>query len=69
MKSQIIRILKILAALSIMFLLSGCITTLPKVRSGNAEFGFGVFANSTPQTSQYDRESDSPTSFGIRINY
>lgn len=68
MKSQIVRILKILAVLSIMFLLSGCITTLPKVRSGNTELGFGVFTDST-QTNQYDKEFNSPTSFGIRINY
>ena len=69
MKSQTTRILKILAAWCIMLLLSGCITTLPKVRSGNAEFGFGVFAEDTSQMNRYDSEFDSPTSFGIRINY
>jgi len=69
MKSQITRILKILVAWCIMFLLSGCITTLPKVHSGNAEFGFGVFAEDNPQINLYDKEFDSPTTFGIRINY
>jgi hypothetical protein len=69
MKSQIIRILKILAAWCIMILLSGCITTLPKVRSGNAEIGFEVFSKNTAQTNLYDKEFNSPTSFGIRINY
>jgi len=69
MKSQITCILKILTVWCIMLLLSGCMTTMPKVRSGNAEFGFGVFAKNTPQANPYDSESDSPTSFGIRINY
>lgn len=69
MKSQLIRILKSLVAWSIMILLSGCIATLPKVRSGNAEMGFGVFSKNTPKTNQYDREFNSPTSLGIRFNY
>jgi LEA14-like dessication related protein len=69
MKSQIIRILKILAAWCIMILLSGCITTLPKVRSGNAEIGFDVFSQNTDQANMYANKFNSPTSFGIRINY
>ncbi len=69
MKSQIICILKILLAWSIMILLSGCITTMPKVRSGNAEIGFGVFSKNTVQNNRYNREFKSPTSFGIRFNY
>jgi hypothetical protein len=52
-----------------MILLSGCITTMPKVRSGNAEIGFGVFSKNTPQTNIYDKEFKSPTTFGIRFNY
>ena len=69
MKSQIGHILKILAAGCIMLLLSGCITTMPQVRSGNAEIGFGVFATNTPQMNQYDRDFKPPTTFGIRIHY
>jgi starvation-inducible outer membrane lipoprotein len=69
MKSQMLRILKILAVLYMVFLLSGCITTLPKLHSGNAEIGFDVFATNTPQANQYDREFKPPTTFGIRIHY
>ena len=69
MKSQITRILKILAAMCILILLSGCVYTMPRVRSGNAEIGFGVFSKNIAQTNQYDKEFNSPTSFGIRINY
>ena len=69
MKSQIICILKILLVWSIMILLSGCITTLPKVRSGNAEIGFGVFSKNTAQNNRHDSEFKAPTSFGIRFNY
>ena len=69
MKSQFVCILKILLVWSIMILLSGCITTMPKVRSGNAEIGFGVFSKNTPQTNSYDGEFKAPTSFGIRFNY
>lgn len=69
MKSQITYILKILAAWCIMILLSGCMASLPKVRSGNTELGFGVFSNSIPPINQYDRNFSSPTSFGISIHY
>ena len=69
MKSQIICILKILRAWSIMILLSGCITTMPKVRSGNAEIGFDVFSKNSAQTNMNSKEFNSPTSLGIRFNY
>lgn len=69
MKSQITRILKILAAGGILILLSGCLTTMPNVRSGNVELGFGVFSKDIPQANQYDREFDSPTAIGIRFHY
>jgi hypothetical protein len=69
MKSQITCILKILAAWSIMILLSGCITTMPKVRSGNAEIGFDVFSNNSAQTNMNSKESNLLTSLGIRYNY
>jgi LEA14-like dessication related protein len=69
MKSQITCILKILAALSIMILLSGCMITMPKVRSGNAEIGFDVFSNNSARTSMNSKEFNSPTSLGIRYNY
>jgi hypothetical protein len=42
---------------------------MPKVRSGNAEIGFDVFSTNTSQTNTYDNKLNSPTSFGIRINY
>ena len=69
MKSQITCILKILAAWSIMILLSGCIATMPKVRSGNAEIGFDVFSNNSAQTNMNCKESNLLTSLGIRYNY
>jgi hypothetical protein len=69
MKSQLSCILKIIGAWSIMILLSGCITTMPKVRSGNAEIGFEVFSKNTAQANLHNKEFNSPTSFGIRFNY
>ena len=69
MKSHITRILKILAAGGSTILLSGCLTTLPNVHSGNAELGFGVFSKDIPQVDQYDRVCNSPTAIGIRIHY
>ena len=69
MKSQIVCILKILLVWSITIILSGCITTMPKVRSGNAEIGFDVFSENSAPRNMNSKESNTLTSLGIRFNY